>query len=537
VPLAACALSTLSAWTPLATLLPGLGVLRGPLGLLLVAFGLIATCLRWRAFSPLASLAAARPGLLFVTLFLLDASVGWHYVRGIQASGDEVEYLMLSQSLWREHDLDLADEFERGDHLEYTPGMGAMPFGTFRADGRPVTTHSPGLPLLLAPVYALGGRAACVLLLAALAAWLALETWRLTLLFTSSREASALAWLMVAGPPAFFYSFHMYSEVPSALAAIIALRLLLSSPGVRGALAAALLTAALPWLHVKMIPAAAVLGLIALVRLKGRARVTFVAVAALMGAAYLGFYWQVYGAPTPLALYGSKLPKKVKRADPLEALMGMFLDGAYGLFPVAPVFVLGLAGAFALRHVPLRGGAQSSAGVESGLLAALIALTAGELAPLLAWQTWWAGHCPPARFLVPLAPLLALMAALKAHVSPTGLTRWRGPLLGFGFAFALFMSLPPGEHLLLNDHGEPPRAWELLGGQPSVSRYLPLLTGGETSEMRVALVWAALLALLLLLDAVARKRASIDRLFGAPWLPVGLWLSLTTLVEVWARRE
>jgi hypothetical protein len=510
--------------------------LRGPLGLVLITGGLIATGLRWRAFSPLAALAATRPALLFVTVFLLDASVGWHYVRGIQASGDEVEYLMLAQSLWREHDLDLADQFERGDHLEYTPGMGAMPFGTFRADGRPVTTHSPGLPLLLAPAYALGGRAACVLLLAALAAWLALETWRLALVFTSNREAAALAWLMVSGPPAFFYSFHMYSEVPSALAAVMALRLLLTSPGVRGALAAALLTATLPWLHVKMIPAAAVLGLIALVRLRGRARVTFLVVASVFAAAYLGFYWQVYGAPTPLALYGSKLPKKVKRADPLEALIGMFLDGAYGLVPVAPVFVLGIAGAFALGYVPSLGREESSTRIERGLVPALLALTAAELAPLLAWQTWWAGHCPPGRFLVPLVPLLALLAALKAHASPNGLTRWRGPLLGFGFALALFTSLPPGEHLLLNDHGEPPRAWELLGGQPDVSRYLPLLTGGEPSEMRVALAWAALLALLLLLDAMARKRDSIDRLFRAPWFPIGLWLSLTTLVEAWARR-
>jgi len=283
---------------------------------------------------------------------------------------------------------------------------------------------------------------------------------------------------------------------------------------------------------VKMIPAAAVLGLIALVRLRGRARTTFVAVAAVSAAAYLGFYWQVYGAPTPLALYGSKLPKKVKRADPWEALIGMFLDGGYGLLPVAPVFILGIAGLFALRRTSER----PSEGPNAGLVAAFLALAAAELAPLLAWQTWWAGHCPPARFLVPLVPLLALLAALKTDASPSGLARWRGPLLGFGWALGLFASLPPSEHLLLNDHGEPARVWELLGGQPSVSRYLPLLTGGEPTEMRVALVWSALLLLLLLLDALARKRASIDRLFGAPWLPLGLWLSLTTLVELWARR-
>lgn len=466
-------------------------------------------------------LGRARAAALFGLAFGLYAVLGLNYAAGIQASGDEVEYLMLTQSLWREHDLDLADNFARGDHLDYTPGLGAMPFGTFRADGRPISTHSPGLPLLLAPVYALGGRAACVLLLALMGAALTLEVWRLALRLGAGPEAAGFAWLMSAGPPVLFYSFHVYTEVPGTLLLLLALRLLLSEPGPLAAGLAALASAALPWLHVKLIPAAAALGLLAVWRLRGRARLAFVVVAAACAAAYLAFYAQVYGAPSPLALYGSKLPKKVKRSSALESLTGLFLDGSYGLLATAPVFVLGLQGLLAVRRLWNRE------------LGALLGLGLALLLPLLVWQTWWAGHCPPARFLVPLAPLLALVAALHGQRCPTGLTRWRLALAGFGLALAIFMSASPGEHLLLNDRGEPPRVWALLA--PGATRYLPLLVAADAAERRVALVWAALLAALLFLDTLARTRPALDAQFRRPWLPLGLLLLLVALVEGWAR--
>jgi hypothetical protein len=524
-PLLAALVLAVAAWTPLAARLPALGVFRGPLGALLVAAGLGAALLRLRpgGRSLVDALGTLPAPALFAAAFALYAGLGLHYIRGIQASGDEVEYLLLAQSLWREHDLDLEDNFTRGDHLEYTPGLDAMPFGTFRADGRPISTHSPGLPLLLAPFYALGGRAGCVLLLALLGALLALESFRLALRLTGERAAAALAWLATAGPPALYYSFHLYTEVPTALASVAALRLLLAGPGVGGAALAALLAVLLPWLHVKLIPAAAVLGLVALWRLRGRPLAAFCAVAGLGAAAYLGFYWHVYGDPSPLALYGSKVPKKVKRASPLDALVGLLFDGAFGLLPNAPVFLVGLAGLPLARRVAGRDGA------------ALLMLAAAIFAPLLAWQTWWAGHCPPARFLVPLAPALGALAALRTRAAATGLVRWRGPLAAFGLALSVYMSAQPGrEHFLLTGRGAPPAVWEQLGGQPALSRYLPLLTSGSPTDRRVALVWALLAAALLALDALARTRPRVDRLF-TPWFAVALWLLLGLLVDGWAR--
>src|SRR6185369_2825760 len=100
----------------------------------------------------------------------------------------------MAQSLAREHDLDLRDNYEREDYREYTPGVVAPHWAAPRADGRPFPAHSPGLPFLLALPYALGGRAACAMVLAVMAAALTVQARALALRLTGDtrrgREAA-----------------------------------------------------------------------------------------------------------------------------------------------------------------------------------------------------------------------------------------------------------------------------------------------------------------------------------------------------------
>ena len=117
-------------------------------------------------------------------------AIGVRYAARLQPSGDEPHYLLMAQSLWREGDLDLRDNMARGDFLEYTPGPLQPHYGAPRPDGRPFPAHGVLLPLLLAPVYALGGRTACVALMALAAAALAFETFRLCERVTGDRRAA-----------------------------------------------------------------------------------------------------------------------------------------------------------------------------------------------------------------------------------------------------------------------------------------------------------------------------------------------------------
>jgi hypothetical protein len=446
-------------------------------------------------------------------------AVGLWYSSRLRVSGDEPHYLLMARSLWQEGDLDLRDNFLREEYRDDTPGPVAPHYGAPRKDGRPHPAHSPGLPALLAPLYALGGRRACVVALALAASALAVQVRTLAERAGASPEASLLAWVTCLGPPAAFYAFHVYTEVPSALILATALRILLGTPGWRGAASAALLASALPWMHLKMILAAAALGVVALVRLRGAPRGAFVAVSALAAAGYLAYYQALYGVASPLAIYGGGLPAG-EGGSPLRAAAGLLLDRSFGLLPHAPVFLLALAGLPGL--LPRRDWPHLLCGLA-------------VLAPAAAWRMWWGGQCPPARFLVPAIPFLAMALAVRVSHAGRGLARWRWPLAAIGLSLLLFAAWDPGALRLLNRGDRPTRLWSDLSGEGDLGRYLPSLVYADPEEIRVALLWGAALALLLALDRAALTRDRVDRLFRGPGLALALLLALGLLVDYWAR--
>ena len=514
-PLAAVAAAHVPA---LASLLPALGVARGPIGVALVVLGVVAAVVRaFPGFVPGRRLAAATPAALFALTAALYAAVGLWYASRLRVSGDEPHYLLMARSLWQEGDLDLQDNHAREEWRADTPGPVAPHYGAPRADGRPFPAHSPGLPFLLAPVYAAGGRLACVVALSLLAAGAATAAWALALLATGDREAALFAWAAAAGPPLAFYAFHVYTEAPSALAAAGALALLLAPASVARAIAAAALASTLPWLHVKMIPAAAALGVVALVRLTARPRLAFAATAAVAAGAYLAYYHAIFGVASPLAIYGG-LPAG-ERGSPLRAAAGLLLDRSFGLLWHAPVFLLAAAA------VPA---AVRRKAWPHALVAAAILL------PVLGWRMWWGGQSPPARFLVPLVPIAAAAAAFRADGA--GLSRWRWPLAAVGIALTLFAARVPGDLLLLNRGERATRLWAALSGGTDAGAYLPSLVAATPADVRVAAVWIAVIAVLLGLDAAARRVPRIDRWFAGTGLPVALLLAAGAAVDLWAGR-
>ncbi len=455
------------------------------------------------------------PVALGLVAFTLFAAAGLRHVHGLQASGDEPHYLLMAQSLWQEHDLDLRDNLERGDYGAYVPGALSPHYGWPRRDGRPYPAHSPGLPLLIAPAYAAGGRAGVVLLLAALGALLVVEVGRWARLLDGSETAVALAALLIAISPVFFYSFHVYTEVPSALAAWCALRLVWQRAGPGGAVLAALLASSLVWLHFKMVPAAVVVAVVAAFRLEGKARVGFFAVAATMALLFGSYLHSVYGnVARPIDIYGT--PSQVAAtATPVRAFVGLLFDRSFGLLPYAPAFVA----AFAAWGVAWRR--------RSGPATAAVLFAAAMLLPALLWRQWWGGMCPPARLLVPALPLLAWVAALRTSERPRGLAHWLVALIVLQAGLVLFAVWRPEARLLLNRTDRPTRLWSALSGDFPLADYLPALAG-VPDWTAPTLIWLGALGLLFILDAASQRSDPVDRLFRRPVLAV-VWAVTTVL--------
>jgi hypothetical protein len=97
------------------------------------------------------------------------------------------------------------------------------------------------------------------------------------------------------------------------------------------------------------------------------------------------------------------------------------------------------------------------------------------------------------------------------------------------------MAAQPGQLMLLNRGDRPTRVWEALSGDVPVGRYLPSLVQADPVEIQVALVWAAAVLLLIVLDHLARRHDRVDGWFRGLGLPVMLLSVVGALVDFWAR--
>ncbi len=248
-----------------------------------------------------------------------------------------------------------------------------------------------------------------------------------------------------------------------------------------------------------MIPAAAALGLVALARLRGRALAAFLLAAGAAAAGFAGYYWSVFGVASPLALYGG-VPADA-RVLSWRSLAGLFLDRSFGLLPIAPVFLLALAG---LPAVLRRREAWPHA---------LVGLAV--LAPLVSWRMWWGGQCPPARFLVPMLPFLAVALALRLAENAYGPGALVARAVPDRPRLSAVAVAEPGARLLLNRGNRPTRLWAALSDGTAIGDYLPTLTHASGRDTTLALVWLVALGLVLALDQLAASRPRVDALFGS----------------------
>ena len=421
------------------------------------------------------------PARLFVVLTALFSALAAHFIPRMDASGDEPHYLVMAQSLWREHDLDLRDNYAREDWREFRGGKTEPHYAAPRLDGRPFPGHSPGLPFVLAPVYASGGRLACAILLGAMVAGVGAIAFRVALAEGLSKGASLLAGLGAAGPPLAAFGLHIYTEAPSTLALFAAYALLRFSLKPWAPALAAALACALPFLHPRMALGSLALACAAFAFRDGASIRVFAGVTVAGVAAYGLFWMSVFGVPTSLGVYGG-VPADVA-LNPFQALVGLLIDRAYGMLPIAPAFL-------ALLLVK---GSGSPPGGGDRVGRVELALILSVLVPALFWRMWWGGQSPPSRLIAPMTPFLALWMARLWSIAQPMVRRAIVAAVAWSWALFLFAALQPDRLLFINRRIRPTRLWDALWPGGPIDGLLPDMARPELSDWVRAAAWLALL--------------------------------------------
>ncbi len=325
--------------------------------------------------------------------------------------GDEPFYILITESMVHDHDLDLTNQFHDLAHSatrrpDLKPQLG---------DNMSRSHLEPFLPLLLSPGYLAGGLEGVLLTMAIFGALLARSTVRL-LEEEGCRDSTirAIFPFVALGPPIVFYAIRVWPEVPGAWFFVEAVR------GIRARRTRRWLPALLALVLLKL--RFVLIAIVLLARAMRRPR-QFV-IAAIVLALPLGAAWLLSGSATSAHDPHELIPGA--GAAMVRALFGLILDGQQGIMFQAPVYMFGVIALTRWRSM--------SAGFRIGMSAATLYIF--YLIPRAEWHGGWS---PALRYIVIFMPVLALGAATlweRIDAGPIAVAAaWTIALVAHGMAF------------------------------------------------------------------------------------------------------
>lgn len=374
--------------------------------------GVAAVLHRWASDRRRAPLVAIAIGFLLY----LGAS---RQLSGLLPMGDSPHYLVITQSLLQDGDLEIENNHRQRDYLAYVHQDIRPHYLRRGKNGQIYSIHSPGLPVLVAPAFALGGYPGVVGFLAFLAALGGSLVWRLGYRITGHAGAAWFAWAGVAlSAPFFFHAFTVFPDGPGATIVLAGAAALVgfeprrpavkpdedgAEPAIGGPGRWALIggaLGALPWLHTRFTVAAAALGVCLVLRLAGRRAWTqlaaFAAVPLVSAIGWFGYFYALYGQFDPSIAYGANPSRLANIPGGFPALL---LDQQFGVIPNAPIYAVAIVGLVQLFRSRPR------------LAAELSLVAVSYLSVVAAFDMWWGGTSSPGRFTVPVLLLFGIPAA------------------------------------------------------------------------------------------------------------------------------
>jgi hypothetical protein len=298
-------------------------------------------------------------------------------IQGIEFSGDEPNYLITTDSLFYDRDINLANNYAEEDWFHFYsredhPRLKLGIYGRYGKQGKDhiYPINLPGVSVLALPFYGLGqllgGKALTFVLKGSLAVWAALLGVQVYL-FAAERwkkERISLAlWAAYAfTAPVFFHAVHLYPEIPIAFMSLLIYRKVSSQAPLKPFHypALGLLLATFFWFGVKFniifwpLLAVSVFHLWkthgARIRILG-----FLALPAVSTALFMLYIHGLYGTFSPFSIYEGVMTaeqfrewKQMVFSIPLrqriDAFLDYFLDQRDGLLLYSPLYVFALAG-------------------------------------------------------------------------------------------------------------------------------------------------------------------------------------------------
>lgn len=383
-----------------------------------------------------------RPKKTSRMVLFLSISIYILYASGVifpthPITGDEPHYLLITQSLLSDGDINLFNNYRDKDYLQFYPGeLESHARPGKKGHGYEYSKHTPGLPLLLVPSYFIGEKVGGIVshlthdpvlqqqiliftLHVSMGVFAALLCWIFFLLvrdFTKNQNVALLSWfILTMTSPLFFYSHLIYPEIPASLIMIVILFRVLSSKNFSSStlLWIGFGIALLPWLGVKyIILSVGFFGIVFISfwksgRMRGKNILLLITPLFISSGLFLFFLWSLYGNILPSSIYkgylssGPSLSLAIfhfRFSEFIRCGLSYLFDQRIGIFPYSPIYLIFIPGV--VLSITRK---KRQAFPFFGIL-------------FLYWgfcslTYYWGGYCPPGRTLLPVLWIMALFMA------------------------------------------------------------------------------------------------------------------------------
>jgi hypothetical protein len=461
-----------------------------------------------------------RLGLLLVLpgLLYLSAAIVWHARGEYRITGDEPHYLLIADSIVRDHDLRVRNNYLIDTPVQQAAGLTLSELihlvphtqGDF-------SRHNIGLPLLLALPYSIGGVFGARIFLALVAGLAPFLIYRIFLSIIHSEGWSAAAALVLTVGLPFVPAANQI--FPDVLAGLIILFLTWriffaqstkSSSGWLNEACVGLVLGFLPWLHLRFAPPAILLlaGLALSMwdnRRDPRARrLLIVSGAMLLGSLALLLAYNRIAFSSFAPYSGNDVSFHFREIGMIS--LGLHWDQSQGMFVQQPLLLLGLMGIASLVRQKPR------AAIFLGLLYLSVLIPSASHpafygGPALYGRFWWAIF---SLWIFPMA--YAIKSFLKANY------RFLPYLLVAAFGWQAWLaSRWFRDSDVMRNHNWPVWAAKSLLGRTRLLFYLPTFRDIESYLIHPANYVAVLGAVLLIITGWFLRRAAWKQMM-ALWI-------------------
>lgn len=301
--------------------------------------------------------------LLLPAMVYVGVVLTWAHAGALRLTGDEPHYLVIADSIARDFDLDVGNNYEQDAKTGAI--YGPIDWHSINSSGGRYSDHGPGLPALLAPAFALGGQLGARVFLALLVGLLPIAFFAAARRQLSEGRALLVALTLSLGLPFTAAAGQLYPDIVAGLCVLTALLVIdaerqVTDVGPRPRLrtfALCILLSYLPWLHLKnQAPAILLVVAWATIRVQRASRreslvvsvwPCLVPIAAMLAlAAYHVHAFAEWSGPFRPGAQDAATKHVVM------ALLGLHFDQSQGMFVQQPLLWFGLVGLgfFALRE-------------------------------------------------------------------------------------------------------------------------------------------------------------------------------------------